>query len=424
MDIANFAPIALDNLGQLSGGVGGRAMRAARIILIMAVGTILSSCTTHPLQNDVTRLPLSDIIHKITCEAKEALVGLLEKKKLGGRRNEFEKANKDLKALTKRVLKPRQKEGTQLNKARKELLTTKALHDSEENAILNILIIESKKNPNSTNVDLQDRLKHLDRVYEKYLRDLAEHIRAVGRYNRDLATAQSRVDAATTATKKRLRQFAPLYNHQMAYSFRFRAVETNAATALASYRFPVHLGTLTIGVSPPGLSDTKERDGERNAKLVVSFEDLHGTECDDAPPQADRLRAMRYPIKGKIGLEEVITQYFAILNRGKNGQDNAQESDDEEDREKAKKVFAKTDAYTDTIIFTTTLTASVTPSVILNPTAQELLNGSLAISGTRKDTHSVTVSLSAPDSDDGDRDQDKITRVQIIRDDDLFVKER
>src|ERR1700694_5659494 len=149
----------------------------------------------------------------------------------------------------------------------------------------------------------------------------------------------------------------------MAYSFRFKAVETDTVTASASWKLPVVLnnpGTWTIGI---GGEDTKKRDGERKASLLISFEDLHGTECTDAPPQAGRIRSMKYPITGEIGVYEVIAQYLALLDRAKDDQERDEGNGvGEEDEGKPRKLFAKTDAYVDTIIFTTTLKGSATPS--------------------------------------------------------------
>lgn len=39
----------------------------------MGLSFIASGCSIHPLQDDVTRLPLPEIIHKVRCEAKDAV---------------------------------------------------------------------------------------------------------------------------------------------------------------------------------------------------------------------------------------------------------------------------------------------------------------------------------------------------------------
>ena len=90
--------------------------------------------------------------------------------------------------------------------------------------------------------------------------------------------------------------------------------------------------------------------------------------------------------------------------------------DDEGNGDKAKKIFAKTDAYTDTILFTTTITGSVASGITLNPTLREQFTASVGATGTRKDYHSVLISLSVPDSDD-DKESGKVQKIQIIKDD-------
>lgn len=52
-------------------------------------GLALSGCSLHPLQDDVTHLPLSDIIRKIACEAKDALDDLLDERGMSQQRHEY-----------------------------------------------------------------------------------------------------------------------------------------------------------------------------------------------------------------------------------------------------------------------------------------------------------------------------------------------
>jgi hypothetical protein len=182
----------------------------------------------------------------------------------------------------------------------------------------------------------------------------------------------------------------------------------------------VHHGSfhssLTIGT---GGSDNKERQSERKVNLVVTFEDLHGLDCTDAPPQAGRIRSLQYPIKGKIGVEEVIAQYLRLLDRARTDQEGEHS---EEVGGKFKTIFANTDAYTDTLQFTTTLSGSISPSIVLNPTLREQFNGSFGVSGSREDVHIVSISLKETTSGESDKDTDKITRVQIVPDDGLEVR--
>ena len=297
----------------------------------LAVGPAFALCSCsipHPLQDDVTGLPLSAIIRKITCEAQEALDNLLVDEGVVWMRKDYKDANIALKRLTKRVLKPLEDEGKQLQKKKKELDFLFAANQNEIDTIRDILqrLVDKKLDPPDR---LEARQGQLLTERDRLLNESAVYIRAVRKHNRDLALAESRINAATKETKKRTKSLARYYNHQMAYSFRFRIVETNVASVGVNWRLPVFLnnpGTWTIGGSA---GDTKERESDRNAKLVISFEDLHGTDCTDAPPQAGRLRSIYYPIRGKIGVEEVIAQYLALLERARRDQAQAAAGDDD-----------------------------------------------------------------------------------------------
>lgn len=48
-------------------------MRIQILCLFIGLSFITSGCSIHPLQEDVTRLPLPEIIHKVRCEAKDAV---------------------------------------------------------------------------------------------------------------------------------------------------------------------------------------------------------------------------------------------------------------------------------------------------------------------------------------------------------------
>lgn len=156
---------------------------------------------------------------------------------------------------------------------------------------------------------------------------------------------------------------------------------------------------------------------------MSSFDDLNDVDCRDAPPAAEGLRAIYYPITGRIGVEEVIREYFELLDRAKADADAANEGggDGEEDKRKEKTIFDKNDAYVDSIVFTTTLTGEVNPSIVLNPAPNEQLTAGLSAGRSREDTHTVTISLSSPQDSDDSSSEDKITRVQLV-DDDLVAK--
>jgi hypothetical protein len=402
--------------------------RYGKYLLVVSIAGLSGCSLPRPLQDDVTRLPLSDIIRKITCEARDAMHDILDDKGHSQERYGAYKAAKDeLKKLTKVVLKPWEDESKELDKKKKALLATKQALETENTAIANIFA----KIDEMTGSDREQQLKRVPQLSARRneLRkelvqlnsDIAEYMRAIRKHNASAALSQKRVDAKTKVLQKQFKEFSRYTNHEMAYSFRFKAIETNVASGSASYQLPIHLGSLTWGI---GGNDTSKRDGERKASLVITFDDLYNTRCGDAPPEVADIRAVHYPIRGKIGVREVIAQYFAILDRAKqdgeeaNGRNgDGSHAEEGEDAAKAKRVFARTEAYVDTISFTTTLTGSLTPSVTLTPASGERLTASLGGSASREDVHTVTISLSAPERDDAGDGKEKITRFQLVNDD-------
>ena len=142
--------------------------------------------------------------------------------------------------------------------------------------------------------------------------------------------------------------------------------------------------------------DTKDREAERVVKLVISFQQFNELDCAGVETDERGIRALHYPIRGNIGMAEVIDQYLKVF-------------------EQPKSKFAKDPlAYTDTLVFTTTLTATLNPSIILTPTPVTQVIAGLSDTPTRRDTHTVIVSLLPPT---GAADAVAITRVQIIKDD-------
>jgi hypothetical protein len=409
-------------------------VRTVKPLLAMGFSTLICACThLHPLQDNVTDLPLADIVRRITCEARDTLHNLLDRNNRDEKEYQaFKAADKDLKDTKKKLLKPLENEVKELDKKRAQLrLVDRAIAEERDliarflYSILGMTAAEQAKQV-ANYWKLKKRLRELaaDRIKLDY--DMAAYFRAIRKHGDDLNLAEKAVNTKTRAMR-RFKEWNRYISHSMAYGFRFKATETGAATASASYRMPIHLGLLSIGI---GGSDTAKRDGERKLSLVISFMDLYETPCADPSVAVAEtgVRATHYPVRGNIGVHEVLEQYFKILDRAKADQDavnggRTEEDDDESNGNgggKARKIFAKTDSYVDTLTFTTTLTGSINPSVTLNPTPKDQFAASLGWSGTREDQHTVTISLSSADGDDDeDKEKDKITRVQIV-DDDLF----
>ena len=358
----------------------------------------------------MTGLPLSEIIHKIRCEGQEALRGALVENGVYGLRDDYKRERDGLKSEQRRQQKPFQNEKKKIDAKNRELNAVRASYQLEGSALEQLILLLG----NSTPPDVFEKYRRVQEKFAQYYKDLAAQAVIVRSFNERFAVLKKALDDDESALKKRFKRLTRYYDHQMAYSFRFRITETNVAAAAASWKLPLtyndRLGSWTIG---GGVGRTNEREGDRNAKLAVGLENLDDLDCDDAAPDKRGIRTISYPIRGSIGLAEVLGQYFAVINRVryKKSDDNG-----DDDQEKKIKVFAKGgESYTDTIIFTTTINGSVNPSVSISPTSRELFSGSLNFGASRKDYHSVIVGLSAVEDDNS---ADKITRVLLIQQDD------
>ena len=128
--------------------------------------------------------------------------------------------------------------------------------------------------------------------------------------------------------------------------------ENNGASVDATYTWPIHLGTFALNLKA---ADTKDRLHEREVRLASTFGQILDRECGDAKglEGEDNRIPSRYPIEGRIGIAEVVNQYFTV-------QRNAE--------------FAAKEGYFGSLIrFTTDLTGSVTPTFKVAPLPQEML---------------------------------------------------
>ncbi|MEM8972442.1 MAG: hypothetical protein AAGD43_10320 [Pseudomonadota bacterium] len=170
--------------------------------------------------------------------------------------------------------------------------------------------------------------------------------------------------------------------------------ENNGASVDATYTWPIHLGTFALNLKA---ADTKDRLHEREVRLASTFGQILDRECGDAKglEGEDNRIPSRYPIEGRIGIAEVVNQYFTV-------QRNAE--------------FAAKEGYFGSLIrFTTDLTGSVTPTFKVAPLPQEMLEASGMIGGGRKDIHEVTIRIVPPAKPSAV--VDKITKVQIVGND-------
>lgn len=363
----------------------------SRGIILIYASISLFGCSTHPLQDTKTGFSLSEIILQIRCEAKEATSMLLIEHQLTDEKKKFNKINDAIKEK-KKQLAPIIKENKSLLRDRQILATAKnILHED-----LNILI--ATYDPQSAiwlkkNLNYQANKKAYYRNLDAYLVEFRQNAKKKYIIEASIEHLNSQIQ-----DDKSLKKIVKFFGNTVASDFRFQITETNTAGVEGAYKFPIHLGLLTIGVQG---SDEKERQSERNAKLTINFKELDeipDSECANPTGETSFIQARHYPIRGKIGLHEVFREYLTLSNQEKGR-------------------LAKTAPYTDQIIFTTTIGGGINPSIVLKPVALEEVSASLDFTSERKDLHSVTINLTPP----GEATDATITRVQIVTEPNLFL---
>ena len=73
--------------------------------IFLAFSFALAACSTHPLPQDVTGLPISEIVHRIQCEGADIIKEMQAKRSLVQRSYELEALDKELGGATKTLRK-------------------------------------------------------------------------------------------------------------------------------------------------------------------------------------------------------------------------------------------------------------------------------------------------------------------------------
>jgi hypothetical protein len=156
----------------------------------------------------------------------------------------------------------------------------------------------------------------------------------------------------------------------VAYEFTFDITEDDNASADGTWGLPYTLGG-AFSLSANGKFN-RNRNTNRNFKIVDSFEELYNTRCN-VPPQPENLI---YPISGEIGIYEVV-KTFIKLQQVQNP--------------KAGEVFT----FADTLKFTTTLSAGVQPKLVISPFPDRfrLAGANGDFNASRVDIHQVVVTM-------------------------------
>lgn len=364
-------------------------MRILKFFGSLIHGLLLGACSMHPLQDDVTGLSLSEVVHKVRCEAKDAVSRVVAEENWIESKKKFLQIQQEI-SVKKNLLQPFAREDKFLSERRAALI-------DRRNALLNEIRIIQALNQEPAPPGLVARFARYEINERRYYEALSAFLSDQRLYqqNRQAIDKQVKNLEEKISADPSLKSIVAFYGNTFAYDFRFQITETNSLSSTSStYKFPIHLGSITLGLDA---SDIKDRVGERNAKLTINFRELDAMDCSERPQEQYGVKAVHYPIVGNLGLHEVVSEYVDLLKLGK---------------------LAKLSPYTDQIVFTTTLSGGLNPSILLTPVPLEQISANLKLSGTRKDLHSVTINITPPSPPE----EEKPTRVLIVTEPNLFFK--
>jgi hypothetical protein len=216
----------------------------------------------------------------------------------------------------------------------------------------------------------------------------------------EAAHARDALVSKDPAGYKRLK----LSEAEIGYHFTFTISETNNASASAGFVLPLFSRgeTFSLGINA---GDKRDRIGEREFTFVETFGKIG---CDSNYPAAVA-ENRRYPITGKIGLEETILTFgelagLRLLHGARPQQQHtgsgAGGSHPGGNNGNGGKL-TKPDDFTDSLTFTTTVNAGLSPQIKLKPIGSgfELGDAKADLTGERKDKHALVVTLVLPEED-------------------------
>jgi hypothetical protein len=166
------------------------------------------------------------------------------------------------------------------------------------------------------------------------------------------------------------------------YSFDFDITEQNNVHGSAAFKLPFTLPKVLDGGGSASLDLTRVGSrvfatGDHWGELVANFR-----LCANVQPRPGNFV---YPLDGSIGVGRAVRTFIDIADQGGDlGDDGAQ--------------GAVKDSFVDTLTFTTEVNGSANASITLAavPHSFRFVSASAGLSGSRKDVHKMTVSLTFP----------------------------
>lgn len=411
---------------------------AYRICVLCFLG--LAGCSTHPIPADRIGWSVYDIAHKIRCEAREVLhreaymvparktwldklrtaeaelkVLTDEEKKVFADKLPGYAAERETLAAEERYISARLDElfksletwrDTVLSKKNEKKEDTSNEAEKEENkkreADRNQAISTEGVNDAKDNLRKAKELLALREKNEKKIRNFNSRLRAL---ERDRLEKLQEIVRKRQAIAKQFDSVLKFLGNTFAYAMRFEIEETNDARInTADFTRAVTLGTITIGV---GAGDKRQRKARREVRVAATFRELLALEKECAEGKyfmdGDGVHVLRYPIKGRIGLDEVIMQYLRIVDGKFALADTA--------------MAGKT--YSSIITFTTTIDGSIKPSASITRSSGDRFSGNGVLSGQRQDLHEATIVI-VPPAKSTPVEPDKTVNVRIVRSNSLL----
>jgi hypothetical protein len=367
-------------------------------------------CSNHPLVDDLTGYSTFDVMHKVRCEARDAIAAYHEEHHFAARQAELDRLTTQADVLKRklgtftRAVKAeraaqaaREQEWERLEVKKAELVRlVRALDDYLKDLKSQV----AREGPAGDDVrrQLLDRTEGrvaavveesqlAARLIEQMALDRKPFMDLLGK---EADAAKAFESAQDKLTSNGLAELAIFNRTTIAMQFRFEITETDNATGNASATWPVHFGTFTLGLTAGA---KKTRVSDREVKSTVNFEDLNGkVDCSDSDSADESRRARVYPVTGNIGLREFVEQYFKISNSAAL------------DTEKS---------FLETLKFTTTLNKGIKPSIKLAPIRPSLVTADLDLNAERKDFHTVIVGVSRPSDSKSESGAGKATAIVI-----------
>lgn len=200
--------------------------------------------------------------------------------------------------------------------------------------------------------------------------DIARQIEAAP--ERPLSEFQDQIKLLKPVYQKRITAFA---GTTIGYGFRFNITEQDVAKSTLNFGLPWNpLSNFTLNATA-GLD--KKRANTRRFFKVDTFQDLLlSKECLSKPLNDANLI---YPITGKIGLDNVVSDFVKLTTRG------AKTFADPKDVKN----------FSEQLTFTTQISGSLNPKVKVSPHTDrfKLADAGVELSATRTDVHELTLTF-------------------------------